>query len=383
MNIIIELYIFICIALLIFNIAFVLSKTMKGQKYYFKYSGFEKKLLKELEILDEEGKVTQILKECLTKDIKKTRNLIILQKQIKESNQSIIQPYIFDILSVYRKKTSYEQAYYTYVISKLDFSKEKVDGIFAEKFMDFLNSKSLYIFVNTINAVHQFGDVDLMILVIDKISSRSGYYHKKLFVDGLLTFQGDFEELSNKIVDNFHRYSNEVQENLIDFIRAKGININELGLKLLQNKNTDKQVKCAVMRYYEKFPVEETKAIFFDILNNEEATWVDKLLALRCLSKYNEELVKSVIKGKITDGNWHIRTAAAAYLYKQKIDRKEIIEIINLKDKYACEAIMYLYRNNDETRSFILNYIENQAKEQKQLENIKKNDAVLKSEVII
>lgn len=364
MNIIIEVYIFVCVMLLVFDIAFLVMKNAKNHKYYPQNSKFEKIVQKEFESYSKSEGLSKAFKEQLPKRIKKTRNLVILQNQLEEVKsfrEEIaleLRPYIFNEIENYKEKSAYEQAYYTYVISKFDYSKHKADHGFCSKFITFLDSKSLYTFTNTMNAIYSFGDHNLMCLAIEKASERNGFYHKKLLVDGLLTFNGDFKELNKLIEEKFYKYSPMIQESLLDYFRLKNVNASELCIDILKNKRGDSQVLYSAMRYFAKYPDAKSKQVFIDILQRDNVVWIEQMLAIQGLKHYSDAGVKALIGAKITSSNWYVRLNAVSYLHDHNMSKDDIFNILSIKDKYANEALLYQYKEDSEMSTYIMNTVQ-------------------------
>ncbi|MEG2290845.1 MAG: hypothetical protein RSA29_07510 [Clostridium sp.] len=364
MNIIIESYIFLCVMLLIFDIGFLVVKNTRNHKYYPQDDKFKIIIQNEFEGYSKGNGLSNAFKEQLPKKIKKTRNLVILQNQledVKNFREEIsleLRPFIFDELENYKEKSDYEQAYYTYVISKLDYSKYKADYTFCSKFITFLDSKSLYTFTNTMNAIYRFGDHNLMSLGIEKVNDRNGFYHKKLFVDGLLTFSGNYDQLNELIKYKFYKYSPSVQESLLDYFRLKNVNASEICIDILKNKKADSQVLYSAMRYFAKYPDIKSKEVFIDILQRNNDVWIEHMLAIQGLKHYSDSRVKSLVGAKIISSNWYVRTNAVSYLHDQNISKEDICNILFIKDKYANEALLYQYKDDLEMSAYIMNTVE-------------------------
>ena len=364
MSAIIEVYIFVCVMLLIFDIGFLIVKNTKNKRYHPQGNKFKELVQKEFENYDKSKGLSNTFKAQLTNKIKKTRYLVILQnelEEVKEGKEQLsleLRPYIFNELENYKEKSDYEQAYYTYVISKFDYSKHKADHAFCSKFITFLDSKSLYTFTNTMNAIYSFGDHNLMCLAIEKVSERNGFYHKKLFVDGLLTFNGDFKQLNKLLEEKFYKYSPMVQESLLDYFRLKNANASELCIDILRNKNVGSQVLYSAMRYFAKYPDAKSKQEFLEILQNDNALWVEQMLAIQGLKHYNDASLKTLIGRKITSPNWYVRLNAVAYLHDHNMNKGDIFNILSIKDKYANEALLYQYKDDEEISKYITDVVQ-------------------------
>ena len=111
------------------------------------------------------------------------------------------------------------------------------------------------------------------------------------------------------------------------------------------------------MRYFAKYPNETAKEYFINVLKNEEE-WIRQMLAIQALGRYSEPEIRGLIKNKITSQNWHVRVNAADYLKKNGLDKEEIREIINLKDRYTNETLLYQYRDDEAMTEYIAQMIE-------------------------
>ncbi|MBQ8280164.1 MAG: HEAT repeat domain-containing protein [Roseburia sp.] len=364
MNLMIQIYMIVCVVLLVFDIGFLIVKNIRSHRFYPRDNRFENQIKKEIVLREETGSFSESFQKSLYKQLSKTKNMITLQDQL-EANPAAVNMFrnvIFGLLDEYKKKSDYEQAYYTYIVSTLDYSEEKVPADFAGRFLTFLDSKSLYTFINTMNAIYQFGEVHLLVSAIDKTDERQGFYHKKLLVDGLLEAKVDRDAFAEKMLERFERYSTYTQNCLLDFFRLGGCEVSDFCLKLMLSDLVDKEVQYTAMRYFIKYPNDAAKEYFINILKNEEE-WIRQMLAIQALGRYSEPEIRGLIKSKITSYNWHVRVNAADYLRKNGLDKEEICEIINLKDRYTNETLLYQYRDDEEMTAYISEMIELAGKE--------------------
>lgn len=355
MNVLIEVYIFICVMLLLFNIGFLVMKNIKNHKLYPKDSKMGIKIRQELKLLKETGILSKDMENILTNKISDTNNLIALQNELTDEIELEIRSYILMQIDNYMDKSDYEQAYYTYVVSTFDYAKVEVDTEFARKFMNFLDSDSLYTFTNAMEAVYSFGEGNLLINAIDKVDQRPGFYHKKLFVDGLLGFKGDIKEFEKIVINKFEGYSQSTQEALLDYFRIQGEDISELCLRLIENGEGD--VLYSAMRYFVKYPSQASKYIFLNILESNE-NWVEEMIAIQGLKSFSDIKTKNIIKNKVSSRNWHVRINAISYLHDLNISQDEMYDILFMRDRYANEALLYQYKDDKQMSKYITNTIQ-------------------------
>lgn len=360
MSIIIDIYTIICGMLLLFDIGFLITKNLKSRKFYPQNMHLRKMIKAELIRYSPEVGFGSDMSQFLEKKISKTKNLVVLMSELEKIDRNKakikteVHPYILKKIEEYKKKSDYEQAYYAYVVSCFDYEKEDYRKKFYSLFLEFLDSNSLYVFSNTMDAIYNFKDPYIMLAAIKKVDEREGFYHSKLFIDGLLEFKGDTDRLHKMIVEKFYDYSPLLQESLLNYFRIKGTDIATLCLDIIKNRTAENEVLYAAMRYFEKYPCEEAKYEFLYVLRNERAFWIEQLIAIKGLMHYSDFPVKKAVKDKITSKNWYIRTNAINYLHNHMTGKSEIAEIVRLDDNYTNEALRYYYKDDRE----VLKYIE-------------------------
>lgn len=361
MNIIIEIYLIVCVLLLLFDILFLVMKNCRNQEFYPKNTDLAEQIRGEIQNRRQTGAFSQGFEEELGKQLGKIRNLITLVDVLDGDPDaaSWFRPVLFAQIEEYQKKSDYEQAYYAYVISRFDYEREPVPPEFAAKFMAFLDSKSLYTFANAMDALYRFGKTNLLLTALDKVDERQGFYHQKLLVDGLLASRADFQELNPVLVKVFDQYTPFMQECLLNFFRMTGYDVSALCLRLIRNgEGTDQEVRYGAMRYFTKYPSAQSRALFLKILEKQESSWMDQMLAIQGLENSEDAAVKEAVLKKVTSPNWYVRTKAVACLHRWGLTKEQIFDILYLRDKYADNALLYQYRNEKELSHYIIDTIE-------------------------
>lgn len=360
MNIVIEIYIIVCVLLLLFDILFLVLKNHRNQELYPKNTDLAEKLREEIQLRRQSGAFSQGFEEDLSGKLDRIRNLITLADVLEGDPDAAnwLRPAVFGQIEAYQKKGDYEQAYYAYLVSTFDYRGDPVPGEFAAEFMAFLDSKSLYTFANAMDAVYRFGETNLLLIALDKVDERQGFYHQKLLVDGLLSSGADFRELNAALVKRFDQYTPFMQECLLNYFRMNGYDVSQLCLRLMgQGENTDPEVRYAAMRYFAKYPSDRSRVLFLEILGQEEGQWTEQMLAIQALERYGEADVRGAIEKKVTSPNWYVRTNAIAYLYRWGLTKDQIFDILYLRDKYADNALLYQFRNEKEISHYIIDTI--------------------------
>lgn len=355
MTIIIEFYIIACAALLLFNIVFLVIKNTRTHALYPKSTSFEAAVRSALVYWENHSALPEDFHHSLHHKLCRIRNLITLVGVMQSNDQAkaLFAPYIFGLIDDYAQKNPSEQAYYAYVISLLDYDTTILSPDFPGKFMEFLNSKSLYVFSNTMNALYHFGQPHLLSQALDAVDQRGAFYHKKLLIDGLLGARVDYEVFNPMVLERFPRYQPYLQESLLDFFRMNNWDVSALCLRLMRDPKTNKQVYYTAMRYFAKFPCDASDTFFLRILKEPNQSWIEQMLSIQGLAHNDTQPVRAAIESKITSPDWYVRLNAAEYLQKHHLTRQEIYDILSLRDRYSAEILRYCCRNDPELAAYI------------------------------
>lgn len=367
MNVIVQIYMIVCIVLLAFDIFFLVIKNARNQRFYPRVPKFEERIKEEIKNKQENGDFSPEFKEDLPKKLKKTKYLLALMSILEENGfaRSWFKQTIFDLFDCYKAKSDYEQAYYSYSVSRLGYEEEKVPKEFAYKFLELLDSKSLYTFSNAMMAIYEFGNIDVLFSAVGKVNERNGFYHKKLFVDGLLGARSDKKELADKLMARFESYNDFTKECILEYLRMSGDDAADFCMKVVKGNPANEEIKYAAERYFIKYPNEKSREFFLSVLAAAEPiNWIDEMIAMQGLASFTDEKVHTAISKRITGANWYVRVNAAEYIKKNLKNKEELEEIINRKDKYANEVLLYQYRDDSEMAAYVSSLISKAGEEE-------------------
>lgn len=381
MRILLSIYIFICIMLFLFNIGFLMIKNIKKEKLLSKNRDIEEKLISELKKDSENNGFNRAFKKYISREIEKTKNLMVII-ELLETNKSIpkkaieeLREIIFEKKEIYKNKVEMEKAYYPYALSLLDYDNRKFTRTEKGKIVDFLECKSVYTFINTMELIYKISDLELLEMALNKVNKSEIFYHKKLLVDGMMKYTGNRDDLVESIKRNFHLYNDELKESLVDFCRMKKLNIEDLCLaNLYKENNIYSEVRYSSMRYFISNKNESAREYCLNLLKRDNPYWIDKMLSIQILSRYDDDAIAyENIKENITDRNWYVRNAAIKYVHNHHIDREEIFKIMEKHDKFANEELLYEYKDDKETAEYIKKIIikfEQEEKEKRVYEKV-------------
>lgn len=369
MSFLINIYIFVCIMLFLFDVFFLLIKQNQHRRMVKRKNRTENMLLEELSLYQPSQGPSDKILDFLQNKTDKTRYLRLFKNSVAKVNrhklamQADFFPYVAAQVGAYLKKKDEDQTYYAYAVNCVGAHPEDVGSSFFQSFIRFLDSRSLYVFANAMKAIYTFGDANFLMMALAKVDEREGFYHNKLLVDGLLTFRGDQALLHDMIKGRFHSYRPITQEALIGYFRLSDIREDDFCLDLVKKHKDYKlndEVYYEVLRYFVKYPNLTMKSISAEIAQRDEGDWIEALLALRILENYEGKWVKSIMKGKVISRNWHIRRSSVAFLQKMGLSKDELASILSLRDRYTNDALLYYYEDDPKMLAFIRKTLEGQ-----------------------
>ncbi len=356
MNLLIKIYILFSVVLLLFEVGFLVSKTIDSKHLAQRNARFINRLRDEVALRRKTNAFSQRFSQELPHLLTKTKHLVMLQSELEKAPEVAdwFRVAVFAQMDTYRKKSDPEQAFYAYVLSCFDYTKAPIPPKVTNQLLTFLDSPSLYTFSNTMQVFYRLGEVHLLLMAIDKADERGRFYHRKLLTDGILSAKANQMELTRELQKRFFHYTPHTQMCLLDVFRMGQGDASALCLTVLNDTTLDKEVRYCAMRYFSKHPSMASREIFLRILNEETAEWVEQMLAIQALGHYHDAETRWTIQRKITSYHWYVRTNAVEYLCRQGLNRNEIVEILQMQDQYASEALLYQYRDDHELTQFII-----------------------------
>ncbi|QVY61559.1 hypothetical protein [Cytobacillus gottheilii] len=220
---------------------------------------------------------------------------------------------------VYAKKRPIEKAYFAFICEQLCINTPEEYDEMTKIMQEYALEPSIYCRENALKALYAFGNIDAVVEVFIKLTRNNSINHRKLVTDGLLEFKGDQKALAESLYDHLDQFKSEYQVAMVDFFRFSGEPLKNKLIKILKQGDADKDLVCAILRYYAKYPVQEYK---------------DTILSY--LTIPNEK-------------DWECVSAAALALGKYP-GEDELMDILEGQDSYAKEQLIYHIKNRKEIR---------------------------------
>lgn len=357
----IYVYIAICISMIIYNIIYVFILKHRERALVSNSEKFEKIIHGELERIRRGEEVSKKHKDFLCKRLDRTAGITSFDKaleKIYKSEPEIVEKYLFDTFYVfeylthrYISKDTLKIAYFPYILHKYNILKHYESERLTEALIGLLISVNVYCRENTLRALYSMQNPDIVVRALKTIDENLTFHHPKLICDALLLYKGEKEILRDKLLKNFKSFSVQMRVNILNYFRFGNIRCDKEMLEILKNEKNDNELRYSSIRYFEKFPCEDARPVILNLAENlENRTWEYQAIATSALKSYPGDATFRILVKNLSNSNWHIRQNSAISCEKLEYTYQDLINVFDGNDRYAREILRYrLERRNIES----------------------------------
>lgn len=350
-SMIIFLYIFISVALLFFNIIYMLSSGTKNRVMEYRIHREMDEQRSTMEHVPD--RVNQHYRKNLYKKIKNEDGLLIcveaLERNYGRMEEDDIAEYmiacrnaIFDTAEVYRKKEAMERALFAYFISLLPEKAVPEYYRMGEILLSYLDHSTVYCRENVLQALYTLGNENALIRALQTFQENGWYHEPKLLSDGMLHFRGDKNGLARRLWNQ--KWGEQMKAVLIRFMTRLEEDMSDL---VLPELTTGRYELCfAAIRYFAVHINREAEPVLLKILKEDGDTAV---AAAQTLGSYPDEAAKEALKEALCSRRWDVRRNSAESLMKMDLSKEEIGQLCTSEDRYAREMFIYVLESRGKT----------------------------------
>lgn len=345
-------YLFICIMLLLYNIVYLFYSDRRERKYKRSARAWRKAIVRQINGIREGKMVERNHKKLMKKLLTNTNQLISYVRALDEvreysvelegylrQNYMVIQSLAYH----YAKKESIDRAYFAFFISKNAPFDGKEYRPLLEILLSYLEDSTVYCRENVLNALYTLGNSQAVENALQIINDRQWFHHQKLLSDGLMTFTGDKEELSEKLWRHMENWENNLMVSVVQFITASSDKFKERFFRVLQSGDVDLEIRLAILRYYRRHVYEPVRPLLLSYLKGENITDENmRIVTASVLDRYPGEETVEALKASLHHSNWYFRYNAASSLVTLKVDITQLQDVLEGKDRYAKEILTYM-----------------------------------------
>lgn len=358
-DIIIYGYLFICIALIIFNIVYIFYSAAMKKKVIKNTRWWKSKILEQMEFVVNGTQISTSHTELLKKRLKSTNQLLMYSYAIDEVRKDgrdvgiyLRQNYTTyqELAHDYEKKESMDKAFFAYFISENTPCYHEEYRPIMQILISFLEDSTVYCRENVLKAFYAFGNVDMLVHVLGLFDERGIAHHRKLLADGLMTFRGDKEELADLLWQKCDEWNTEFVIATIQFMSTVSDKYAYVFFNELQRDGADLEIRLAMMRYFNNNRYNPIKPVLLEYVKNADAYDINlTIVAASVLGNYPGEDTQEVLLEAMHSPNWYVRYNACSSLINMIDEYSDVQSILEGNDAYAKEIMTYMLEEKGES----------------------------------
>lgn len=347
-RVVIYFYIFICVALLLFNLLYIFrsgSIKRRQKRRVHRWETYLDSFLEGSPVWDS-GELLRRLKD--TEELMAFFRAMESRKDTQpEEAVRFFQenrPLILELAGVYQKKDAMEQAFFAYVVASFYPPVGDKGDPLAEQLLSYLEGSTVYSRENVLNALYALGSVQPVEHAFILMSQRGWYHDPRLLSDGLTRFQGDQDALTHRLWKNRRQLSECFQVGLIRFADAlSGDSFAEDFLKALETEQLPAETRFALVRYFRRHPIPHAKPVLLRLLKGDAEGKRDlSIAAAASLASYPDSETRQTLKDALHSPNWYVRQNAARSLKTMGVTWDEV-QTSSGGDHYAADMLEYIF----------------------------------------
>ena len=253
-------------------------------------------------------------------------------------------PTIVSLTSTYRKKDDIVHVFYVFMLKKYGYMRHFHTSELVANLRDLLDRGDATCAEGVLLAVYQIGDSKITLEVLQQVDKMNHFLHPKIISDGLLSFSGDVQELQHMILEHLCSFSEQMQVNLLNYLRFSSNAHCERILQLLQSENTYDETRFACIRYLGKYPYAPAYDLIARFASGEAGGRIEyAIIALSVLRYYPQPRTPEILRSQVNNSNWFVRYNASESLEYLGVEYQDLIDIFDGNDRFARDMLQYQF----------------------------------------
>ncbi len=350
-DIVVYFYIFICLALMVYNILYILRSKHKKGKYVREETHWHKELEAEMQRLASQDQVSSKHQKHIEKKLKNIQQLMAYHGAVTQIrgkfSQELVQKYldhnhlIFQVLAVaYGKREPMERAYYAYLMAQYHPNREDKDNQLGSILLSYLNGSTVYCRENVLQALYAMGQLGTIENALTLINDRGWYHNTKLLSDGLASFEGDRKSLAVHLWNRCQSWNENLQVAVVQFASMVSAPLEEQLFHALTRDTLYLETRFAIIRFFQRKHYPPVKQLLLDMILDHEGGGL-AIAAAAALSRYPGEDTFQALMTVVRSRNYYVRKNAAASLAALGATQENVQELRQAGDRYAAEILEY------------------------------------------
>lgn len=351
-NSIVYIYIFICIALLTFNLMYIFTSGRIKRIRHNKAVIWKQEILNSLKSLEQTGYLNEDHQYKMKKKLLRIEEMMAYNQAVQqimfEFPQKNMQHYFdcchssFQLLAIsYAKRNAMERGFMAYLISLYHPNGGNKHDLLIEVLLTYFEHSTVYCRENVLRALYAMGSITAIEKAFALLSDRGWYHHPRLIADGMGMFKGNQVELIHRLWMRADEWNEELTIAVVQFASNVSGTFSEVFFTALKNQQTPIEIRFALLRYFQHHRYEPVRPLLIKyVLEQEESSLA--VTAAATLSKYPGKDTENALRIAMQSGNWYVRRNVATSLVELGVAENAIGEVRKSGNRYGAEMLEYI-----------------------------------------
>lgn len=360
-EILIYFYLYICLALILFNIGVILHNRFEAQHTRKLRDRWRRELSALAPLLENDQPLPpqhlHRLRTRLDHDEELLAYQAVLCQEAPPLAGPVLKRYIHacaplceELARKYLHRDPMKRALFAYTMARLCNNTMPNRHALAELLLAYLDHSTIYCREQVLNALYTLGSDSALEQAFTLFTQQHWYHNAKLIADGLIHYQGDKTALVLHLWQYRTVWLDSLLVGIVQFASELSDAFTVPFSEALLQESLPQEVDLALMRYFRKHPDPDILPYLYQALAREGKDESDEyaIVSATVLCAYPGKQTRIALEQALHDHNWYVRKNAAASLVSLGIPEKEIQEVLSSKDRYACEILQYALQHEEQ-----------------------------------
>ena len=358
---IIYFYIFICVALLLFNIIYIFRSEAVGRRQKHRDARWRNEIMKAWGIYGGAQTLGKDHHDLLIRRLTRVEELTawnnvlfgsdpLLEDADKKHYLELCGPALLVLAWKYKSHNTMERAFFAYIVQAWASGCQKGREGFLAPMLAYLEDSSVYCRENVLRALYTLGNPEAIAKAFDYISSQHWYHHPKLISDGLWDFcTTDREVMADYLWNRCHQWPENFGVAVVLFATRVSDALSDSFYTALIDVKTPLELRFSLLRFFRRHRDDRARQFLLELMENDDTSSSGlKIVAASVLAAYPGKETKDALIRALSSRNWYVRQNAALSLKELVMTPEDMQQIYRSNDKYAIDMIRYIVKEKEQ-----------------------------------
>ena len=357
-NSVVYFYNFICVALLVFNILYILRSGTRSRKELRRAQNWSAILDREIGAGGPGEKCLEYMGRRLRRVSELTAFNTAMEARMSVPPSPEQQAFIDacyrtfpGLASHYRRRPSMERAFFAYVISR--YPPRDGGGQLPALLLEYMEDSTVYCRENVLQALYALGSAAGIQQALRMLNERGWYHHSHMLADGLAGFRGDKAALAASLWEECREWDENLQVAVVQFASNVTDGMGEPFREALADQRTTIELRFALIRYFARHPDEQVRPLLLEMVRQELDSGETAIVACSALARYPGQDTEEVLEKALMSRNWFVRHNAAQSLLALGDEASAYAAAERVNDRYARQMLDYVTGKNVSEREAV------------------------------